>query len=90
MSTNVAAAIKRINTIAQKRETDPTQVIDIGDYCLTKTYFAYDISYLLAAAPTSRSGRILKQPKRFQDETFVQGSGCCERSGYDGTDMDNY
>lgn len=27
------------------------------------------------------------EPKRFQDEEFVKGSGCCKRKGYDWTDM---
>ena len=34
-----------------------------------------------------RTPRVRQQPKRFQDEKWVNGSGCFTRKGFDETDM---
>jgi len=84
---NSAAAIKRINTVIDQRNKGIETYISIDDFAVADKFFNDDISYLLRPNGATRSGRVSRKPKLFSDMKFVPGSGCCERRGFDGTDM---
>lgn len=48
---------------------------------------AFDLVAEKDKPSATTSGRKVTKPKRFTNETFVKGSGCCSRSGRDNTDM---
>lgn len=83
---NPLQALRAVNRAMANNQQLSRDVVVVA-----QQFFVQDISFLIALDPdfpqVTGSGRVVQPTQRYSETSYAKGSGACQRSGYDPTDM---